>query len=329
MTPLSNKASNGNQQTVAQNSVKLCAVAVLTDPASSINKYLSGWRIVWNGKETIDGNYAFIATDLAEETYALAIRGSLAGDPFSNWDVFANWFVEDFDVITQKPWPYATTAKAKISNGSHIAFNNLLNMQDSGKSGLSVTDYLITNAIKKGKKVIITGHSLGGNIADVYTSYFIATITKANLSSGNVSLYTFAAPAPGNGDFATDLDAKLPTAWHYQSLNDVIPNFPVAADIRQLVNLYSPAPDAAVIKFNYKGNNIGLPFAINAIADVLSLSGYKQQTNNYTKFPTALYGKDEKNTVGDWLGQAGYQHQIFNYATYLGVTLPQLASQYA
>ena len=327
MTPLSNNAGNGNQQTAAQNAVTLCAVTNSADPVTDINYYLPGWKIVWDGIQTPEGNYAFIAVDPAEENYALAIRGSLSGKIFGNWDVFSNWVLEDFDVLTQVSWRYATTSTPKISNGANIAFNNLLKMQDSLGSGLSIKDYLLTNAVKPGKQVIITGHSLGGNIANVYTSYFITTITEAKYSSGNVSLYTFAAPAPGNGDFATDLDAKLPTAWHYQSINDAIPNFPVADNVFQLGNKYQPKPVASAIIFTNDGNTISLRDGLIILSGILTLCGYKQQANNYKIFPTDLNKSFVDNTVKDWLSQAGSQHQISNYATYLDVELPQQVDQ--
>jgi lipase (class 3) len=340
MAHSSNKSDNGNQPTPPQIAVQLCALANATtgstNPADEISSYsyLSGWNIVWNGQQTTDANYAFIATD--QDTYVLAIRGSLVDKNLIDWDDFANWILEDFDVATQVPWKYATTANAKISNGANIGFTNLFNMTEL-RSNLSAKDYLINNAVKNGKKVIITGHSLGGNIANVYTSYFITTVPQEYLSSGKLSLYTFAAPAPGNGHFAKDLDARLQNAWHYQSNQDAIPNFPVASDIRKLVAWYSPAPEASATSFtNKKGQVIQLVDAINTLAnlliltDILSLSNYKQQTNNYTKFDNALNQNNQTNPLlVQWFDQALYQHQIFNYANFLKAPLPKPASQFA
>ena len=329
MTHLSNKSSNGNQMTAAQNAVVLCAVTNSTDPVNDISDYPTDWKIVWNGIQTPEGNYAFIAADPAGENYALAIRGSLPGKIFGNWDVFSNWVLEDFNVLAQVAWGYATTANPKISNGAYIAFENLLSMQDSLGSGLNVTDYLVTKAVKPGKNVIITGHSLGGNMANVYASYFITTITGLKYPSGKVSLYTFAAPAPGNGDFATDLDAKLPAAWHYQNYNDIIPNFPVAGNVLKMGSKYSPSPAASAITFiNDDGNTITLRDAFIILSGVLTLCGYKQQTNNYTIFNNKLDERFEENTMKDWFYQAGSQHNISNYATYLGLPQLQSAKQY-
>jgi triacylglycerol lipase len=319
MTSSSNIPSTNVQQTAAQNAVTLCALAVTSDPPSLIGSYLPGWSIVWNGVQTIDGNYAFIAADQAQQNYVLAIRGSVMGDIFKDWDAFANWVIEDLNVFVQFPWPYATTPKPLISAGANIAFANLLLMTDS--SGIFITDYLINNVIKPGKQLSITGHSLGGNIANVYTSYFVYTVAKAGYSTGNISLFTFAAPAAGNADFADDLDAKLPNAWHYQNFNDVVPNFPVSLRVFLQGLLYIPSPLAGSITIPYNGQSITLREGFFTLSGMLSPFKYRQQSLNYIIFPTDLYSQFMSNSVKDWFGQAGSQHQIINYANYLGVSV--------
>jgi len=318
MAPHSKNSDNGNLS-AAQNAITLCNLTLWTDPVNQITDCLPGWTIVWNGTQTKEANYAFIATDPTGEIYALAIRGSIVGSKFTDWDIFSNWILEDFNVLGQTPWKYATTPNPRISNGASIAFQNVLNMQDS-KSTLTIAEYLMTNAIKRNKKVIITGHSLGGNIANVYTSYFISTLTTAKLSADNVSLYTFAAPAAGNGDFASDLDAKLPTAWHYQNDNDIIPNFPVGGKVMKIGANYNPKPAASAITIGFKGNTMTLQDAFIALGGILLLYGYKQLTNNYTTFPTAITGKLD-STVQNWFAQAFAQHQPSNYAQYLDTKL--------
>ncbi|GAA0547923.1 lipase family protein [Chitinophaga japonensis] len=321
MTPLSTTPGNGNPPPGAQNAVLLCFVTYSSDPVNDIGTYLPGWKIVWNGLQSSDGNYAFVATDAAEETYALAIRGSLPPqDVFSNWDAFANWILEDLDVITQVSWPYATTANPLISNGANTAFNNVLGMLDTLGSSVSLTDFLLDNAVKPGKQVIITGHSLGGNIANVFTSYFVSTLTKDGYSTSNVSLFTFAAPAPGNGDFASDLDAKLPAAWHYQNTNDIVPNFPVSDTIFLTGFLYVPQPAASEITVTYKGKTVSLREAFFLLAGVFLFYHYQQQSNHYTEFTASLNDQYLDNTAADWFGQAGAQHAVSNYAGFLGVT---------
>ncbi|SHN13027.1 lipase family protein [Chitinophaga sp. CF418] len=320
--------SSAPQPAGATTAVLLCFVSYTPDPVNDITTYMPGWKIVWNGVQTEDGNYAFIAVDPTGDNYALAIRGSLPPqDIFDNWDAFANWVLEDLDVITRVKWQYATTADAKVSNGAYTAFTNLENMTDSFGSTLSVTDYLTSNVIGNGKQVTITGHSLGGNIANVYSSYFVSTLTSGNHPSSGVSLYTFAAPAPGNADFANDLDAKLPAAWHYQNANDIVPNFPVADTIFLTGLLYLPSPAASAISITYNDYTVTLREGFFLLYGVFLLYGYQQQQNNYTVFGTNLYDEYLDNTAEDWFGQAGAQHALANYAGFLGVMLPVLPSQ--
>jgi len=319
--------STTNSLTNAQVAVFLSYVAYSTDASKDISTYLPGWKVVWNGIQTNDGNYAFIAVDPTGETYGLAIRGSLnPEDIFKNWDAFANWILEDLDVITRVNWPYASTPNALIASGTNTAFTNVQTMQDSLGSTLSIDDYLITNAIKPGKQLIITGHSLGANIANVYTSYFVYTLTQQSLSNSNVSLYTFAAPAAGNADFAKDLDTKLPSAWHYQNSNDIIPNFPVSQTIIKTAFLYTPSPDASAITVSYNGYTVSLREAFILLAGVFLFYGYQQQANNYTTFYTILDPAYESNTAADWFGQAASQHHLNNYGAFLGVNVPKGAT---
>ena len=305
-----------------QTAVLLCAVTYVSDPVNTISQYLPGWQIVWNGIQTEDGNYAFIATNDSYDVYALAVRGSLPpADIFSNWDAFANWVLEDLDVITQVTWPYAATPNPLIANGTNTAFNNLMNMQDSFGSGTTAEYYLRDNAVANNIPVIITGHSLGGNIANVFTSYFITDIADSYGFTGTY-LYTFAAPAAGNADYANDLDNKLANAWHYENVNDIIPKFPTFFGVASVGLLYIPSPAASEISVTYKGVEITLREGFIALAAVLELYGYQQQERNYAVFFNELDSQYSSNTLDDFFMQVAYQHGLDNYARYVGVTLP-------
>lgn len=314
--------TNIKQLDTQQIAVLLAAITYSNNPQQDMDTLLPGWEIVWNGNQTYDGNYAFIATDASESQYALAIRGSLPpNDIFSDWYAFANWILEDLDVITRVNWPYSTSNNALISNGAFTAFTNVQNMQDSSNSGLSIYDYLKNNAVASGKQVIITGHSLGGNIANVYASYFVAALVQDGFTFDNTSLFTFAAPAAGNSDFATDLDNKISDAWHYENSNDIVPKFPVSTAILALALLYFPSPSAGKISFTYEGHVISLREAFMLLAGVFYPYHYQQQATNYKVFFNALDTKYESNTLEDWFYQAGSQHAMSNYANYLGVSL--------
>lgn len=318
-----------NQSSLAQTAVMLSAVTYSSNPQQDIDTLLPGWSIIWDGIQTSDGNYAFIAIDPSAEYYALAVRGSLPPfDIFDNWDAFANWILEDLDVITQVSWPYSDSDSALISQGAYTSFDNVLNMQDQLGSGQLIFDYLKNNAVIPGKQIIITGHSLGGNIANVYASYFVTSITQEGYTSDNISLFTFAAPAAGNSDFATDLDNKISNAWHYENANDIVPKFPASFSVLLTAFLFDPAPSASQITISYEGYTISLREAFILLSGIFYFYGYQQQALNYTVFPNALDENYQSNTLEDWFDQAGAQHALSNYASYLGVTLgSQLAKQ--
>ncbi|MBS0031738.1 lipase family protein [Chitinophaga sp. 22321] len=326
------QSSNGGQQPAdAKIAVQLCALTLDLNIVNDIGKLMPGWKIVWNGKPTIDDNYAFVAYNASEKKYALVIRGS-AFDGFTSWDTFANWILEDLNAIVMLHWPYApTTSKPLIAAGAYIAFTNLLLMEDALGSGKNVGEYLLAHATGGDNRLIIAGHSLGGNIANVYASYFVQTLISRNISTANISLFTFAAPASGNADFALDLDNKLTTAWHYENQNDMVPKFPVFTGLVYTSNTFAPkTPDAhkITVTLNPKtitlnGPNLTLHDAYMAIAGIFAKNGYVQPIqNNYIIFPTNLDPNLTENSITDWLGQVAPQHGLDYYAAFLGVKLP-------
>jgi len=314
-------STNLKQLSTAQTAVLLSSITNSSNPSQDMDTLLPGWTIVWNGRETFDGNYAFIAADPSYTQYALAIRGSLPpNDIFDNWYEFTNWILEDLDVLTRVNWPYVTSGEALISKGTFTAFTNVQNMKDTTGAMGSIFDYLKVNAVLANKKIIITGHSLGGNIANVYASYFISALLQEGYSA-DTHLYTFAAPAAGNSNFATDLDNKLSNAWHYENRYDIVPKFPVSTSILEVASLFLPEPLAAEIMVTHDGHDFTLKEAITLLAGIFYLYDYKQQSNNYTVFSNELDNQYENNTIKDWLCQAGYQHAISNYANFLNVSL--------
>lgn len=304
-----------------QTGVLLAALAYSTQLATDLQTYLPGWVLEWQGNVTSDGNTAFIASDPSGEYFGLGFRGSLPPfDVFKDWDAFANWVLEDMDVITEADWSYVQpgTTGAMISSGANRAFNNVLSMTDQlSETAPGIVGYLTENAANK--NVIIAGHSLGGNIANVFASYLAS---QDGTVFSEISLFTYAAPAPGNAAFAQDLDAKIANAWHYENLNDIVPKFPVFSSIMLgALFLYSPAPYSGDITTTYKGHTVSLREGILLLAGVLSVYGYTQQSLHYKIFQNPLDTSYESNTMSDYFDQAGAQHALPNYATYLGVTL--------
>lgn len=327
MTPLTGSTATLSNQQIA---VLLCGLSY-NDPQTNIDTYLPGWSIVWDGVVTSDGNYAFIAANSDYSIYALAIRGSLPPfDVVKDWDAFANWVLEDMDVITTVDWTYISpsTSNAKITAGANRAFSQVNSMQDTmNLSGPGIFDYLQTNAVANNKQVIITGHSLGGNIANVFASYFISSLIGTTPSIADITtLVTFAAPAAGNGAFATDLDGKLSNAWHYANDNDIVPKFPVDSSVLEIGLMYIGGPSSGSITVTYKGKTLSLREAFILLAGAFLIYGYAQQSLNYKPFYVATDSQYTQNTFEDFFQQAGYQHEVMHYASTLGITLPSTSA---
>lgn len=319
------KTENSTNPYQAELAVQLCNVAGDINPVKDIGQLVPGWKIVWTTGDYTNPNYSFVAVDPTGNTYVLITRGSVSnGQEFSDWDIFVDWILEDLnDVLV--PWGFTEIKGAAISAGVNIVFTGMLLERNGLDNGKRLHEFLIENTTAKGKQLIIAGHSLGGNLSKVYASYYVGTLMLLQLPTDNVSLVTFAAPASGNSEFVKDLENKIPSAWHYRNLHDAVPAFPTEQGLIDTSNSYIPAPLAAACKIG--DTKVTLQEVFLGLAAEFKDCDYQQATKNYITFKTPLFPQFPDSSVKSWLGQAGMQHQLYNYANYLGVTLPVVHSQ--
>lgn len=287
------------------------------DPQRQLDKYLPGWKVAWNPL-AVGGNYAFVATDGSR--YVLAIRGSLLS--FTE-DAFNNWIYHDLNVATQNNWPYSGNAKARISQGTYIGWQNIEKMKDM-ETGKPLRDFLVENVENK-KPLILTGHSLGGNLAIVYASYIWSQFNESGHPKNNINVITFAAPAAGNKSFADDFDKKFPDAVRIENSNDIVAKFPCTDKLKNIGSLFTDGPAASSVTIGYENINTKLSNAFNMISTGLTLlelstgfSGYSHTCGNGKQIRIELSGKNKANTAADWFAEAGYQHSMERYAAALG-----------
>lgn len=159
----------------------------------AITSYATGgkWKLAWGPALSPDlGNLMFVARDSTTEPdrYTIAIRGTDWCFPF-NWE-------EDLGAIDFAKYPYSAGTGDSISYGALVGLNALLAMRDS-ITGKSISEYL-TGITATSNQMYITGHSLGGQLATVFSAWFL---DNGFGSKFNLKTYTFAAPTSGNEEF--------------------------------------------------------------------------------------------------------------------------------
>ncbi|MBD2752632.1 lipase family protein [Spirosoma validum] len=321
----------------------------------STDNLLKQIQNTFSGQETLQfiatpspyDNYAFITYNQQLNRYTLAIRGSV---PFSapNWGGFYNWISEDFNVFQQSNWPYPTDTSnptLQVSNGSLLALTQLLSLQDSPTASdndpQSPIYTLLSQAAGQGSQILITGHSLGANMANSFAVYFAQQLQQAGQSITNVSLISIAAPASGNQAFAAMLDADYPgqQSFHYELAGDIVPKFPVVDQILdKLMVLYGSlsssgdVPEAASIEV-YPPYSPTLANAFEVVAGAIALSYWLEDTNAYSQ-PTNNYEMQSQpapssfpNTITGFFQEAKMFHSLYAYSEAYAPSISQLIKQ--
>ncbi|MFZ1678550.1 MAG: hypothetical protein WAT91_14820 [Saprospiraceae bacterium] len=293
---------------------------------STLNHYLPDWQVVWQPKTILYGTDAFIAYN--GHQYVIAIRGSILD--FS-WGAFENWFEQDFNLLFQQPWIYPanSTTKPMISQGAFDGLSDLITMTDV--NGDTILSFIMKNAVPNKKFICTTGHSLGGNLATVYSMYLRYQILTAGYQLPAIfSVLTFAAPTSWNKSFADLFDRSLTNTWRYYNVLDIVPFS--ACNVAGLWNLYPPPGTmASNIYTTYKGYYISLAEVFDLIqfallgSEAIYNSYYTTVNQSRGAIPLNIVQKEYPVTPGDplleqWFEQAGAQHDHNHYLEFLGAT---------
>ncbi len=180
-----------------------------------------GWKAILTPPDPTAANPNYAAVfQYVDGTYALVIQGTKnKGDA-----------TEDLDVTTQKSFPYIENAQ--IAAGTAEAMENILKLalhhqHEPGRS-VSLEDFL--KGLPAESQLLITGHSLGGNVASAMAPWLVGNIAAFFNGSGpdvhlpqNLLAITFAAPTAGNAAFANFLDSQSNYQAHF-NINDVVPH---------------------------------------------------------------------------------------------------------
>ena len=148
------------------------------------------WKLAWGpGVSLSRGNMMYVAVDSTSDTiyFVIAVRGT-------DWGFPSN-IQEDLEVWNLVRFPYGGAGDS-VAEGSFYGLDTLLAATDP-VTGQTLETFL--KEIPLGHlKVYITGHSLGGALATLVTSWFLNHYytTKFKLET-----YTFASPSVGNAFF--------------------------------------------------------------------------------------------------------------------------------
>lgn len=270
----------------------------------------------------VDGNYAIIAKRKTTEQYALVIRGSVI--EFSN-EGFQNFILQDFNIFRMKSWNYADTVKeAYISLGAWTGFQNLLRLKDT-RTGLTIKEF-IEQKIPAHASIVITGHSLGGNLAYPMAGYLKKEIAKDQQK--NLQLITFGAPAAGNAAFVKDMEGKFPEGERYAARLDIAPAFPDLERISELAKLTGLDSVLNIGKLNLGGisSEVNTGNLLSIAGEILKKTNIINEGNQYMQ--SSLHLRVLDNTVdslpqtalsADAIFERAYQfHKVDMYAQLLG-----------
>lgn len=305
----------------AKEAVQLNQVVYKGDSKAAFAKFTPDYEVVFL-PEAVGGNYAIIAKRKETEQYALVIRGSVM--KFSN-EGFQNFILQDFNIFKIKAWPYADSVKeAHISLGAYIGFQNLLQLRDMA-TGLTIKEF-IEQKIPGNASLVITGHSLGGNLAYPFAGYL-----KKELSAGKnkyLQLITFGAPAAGNAAFVKDMEGKFPDAERYAASMDIAVVFPDVKKIGDLAKITGLDSVLQLGSLNINGidTELNANNLLNIGGEILKRTGVINETNEYVqsnKHLRLLTNKDDSlltNTLSAeaMFDRAYFFHRIDAYAELLG-----------
>ncbi len=275
-----------------------------------IIKYIGNWSTVWGPyviesgiikeiTQPLNSMYIACSNDLnpGVNTYLVGI----AGTDFLSMEA---WFTEDFNVGKTVPLPSTPIAPnhapriAKIAEGTCIALNNLLSMGVTESSNDGALAYLKNN-VKPGDIVYVCGHSLGGTLTPVFSTY-----VYAQLPDNTIYSMPIASSATGNDYFKDYYDVIFSGEKNIRIWNDmdVAPHCFTESGLAELSSLYLPT-----IKTTPLEDKVIKKFMKDTILDRYD------QYGSYHMFTHSIYTPSEitpppSGTATTWLEQAKCQH---------------------
>lgn len=268
----------------------------------------NGWQIVW-GPATQGEDLVYVASNGAGQ-YAVVVRGTL-------FDRIED-VIQDKRVAKQEPLPFTTPgfSGAQVSEGVVEVWTNIDNMVSSvpGSGTGSLLSFL--QGLPGSPSLLVTGHSLGGQMATVLAAWFQGVLSKATITP-----ITFAAPTAGNPAFASAFDTVFAGAQRYFNALDVVPRLWSSDGLTSIKSLYPGGPQCGAL----------CTTAVDRTLKALEKAGltYTQPSTNPMSLPGQLYST---GWVGAFESEVNDQHRALYYMYLLGIplaTIQQLNAKWA
>ncbi|HEX8172966.1 MAG TPA: hypothetical protein VF824_20695 [Thermoanaerobaculia bacterium] len=292
--------------------------------AEGLAKTNTPWQVVWGPavmQYPADGyalNAMYVASPIGQPTrFVVAMAGTNIPSPM-------DWFLEDFNVAVQVPWPAQAAEGAAISMATASGVSILLTMTPSAGlqgAGLTLPQFLeqVTRSSNR-VQVETTGHSLGGALAPALALWLADQQGTAMGWDPNrvatVSTMPTAGATPGNLEFANYYASRLGgTTRRFINTLDPVQHWWALQTMAALPTLFAPAiPESRGID-----SLVELATAVAAkgnyapiMPDVQPIIG---TVNSSLINPAAT-------AEANWLAQMGYQHTT---AYYIAFGLPSVA----
>jgi len=271
------------------------------------------WQIVW-GPADLGGNLMYIAQlqgSGAGSQVAVVIRGTIFDFP-SN-------LMDDGEAATQVTLPFPAPAgfstTAKISYGAGNAWNHLASMVPSvGSSSLDAYQFL--KSLPGPVSVLVTGHSLGGQLATVAAVWIAGFLPTANVQ--DIQVITFAAPTAGNPDFASSFDTLFQgKAVRYFTDLDMVPRLWVQTgdyDLDSIRQLFPGGPRC----------DLGCNSAVSTAEKIVAKVTYAQPATAQM-LSSSVYSE---GATGAFEEEGSQQHRMLLYLYLLGVAAPVIQAAF-
>jgi triacylglycerol lipase len=188
-------------ESVKQNTMTPPAPSGFPSSTYQIKGYITAVD-AWLGLFDQTALYGYVAQSDADQSAIVAIRGTQSD---------LEWLI-DAEILPTEFTPIP--AAGLVEDGFFSVFESMSYLDPSGNPTT------LPSLLAPGKPVTLAAHSLGSSIATMLAM----TMIDSNIASAaNLTLYTLASPAVGDGDFATWFNDNVPNSFRVWNELDLVP----------------------------------------------------------------------------------------------------------